>query len=83
MKHVALFALIPFLSTILAAVPAPALEKRATTQGIDISVFQPTVDFNTVRASGVSFVYIKATEGTSAFIHTLLVHVIVNKLSRM
>ncbi len=34
-------------------------------QGIDISHHNGVVDFNKVKASGVSFVYIKATEGTS------------------
>ena len=31
--------------------------------GIDVSHFQGVVDFNKVKASGVSFVFIKATEG--------------------
>ena len=31
--------------------------------GIDVSKFQSTVDWNAVRASGVTFAYIKATEG--------------------
>ncbi|KAJ7185857.1 glycoside hydrolase family 25 protein [Mycena filopes] len=40
--------------------------KRATQpQGIDVSHFQATVNWATVKASGVSFVYIKATEGTT------------------
>ncbi|KAJ6478776.1 glycoside hydrolase family 25 protein [Mycena vitilis] len=41
------------------------ITKRAQPQGIDISHFQATVDWATVKANGVSFAYIKATEGTS------------------
>ncbi|KAI0367681.1 glycoside hydrolase family 25 protein [Pilatotrama ljubarskyi] len=44
---------------------SPILEKRANPKGIDISHFQGTVNFNTVKANGISFVYIKATEGTT------------------
>ncbi|KAH9917684.1 uncharacterized protein BXZ73DRAFT_80803 [Epithele typhae] len=35
-------------------------------KGIDISHWQGTVDFDALRANGVSFVYIKATEGTTS-----------------
>jgi GH25 family lysozyme M1 (1,4-beta-N-acetylmuramidase) len=42
------------------------LAERAQPQGIDVSHFQATVDWASVKAAGVSFVYIKATEGTSA-----------------
>jgi GH25 family lysozyme M1 (1,4-beta-N-acetylmuramidase) len=80
MKYAALVALIPLLSAVV-AVPAPTLEKRAAPQGIDISHFQGTVNFNTVKANGVSFVYIKATEGTSTFDPTL--SVTLNQLGRM
>ncbi|EJD02532.1 glycoside hydrolase family 25 protein [Fomitiporia mediterranea MF3/22] len=44
---------------------SPTLLKRAAPKGIDVSGFQPGVNFNTVKANGVSFVYIKATEGTT------------------
>lgn len=44
---------------------SPALIKRADPKGIDVSDFTTGVNFNTVKANGVSFVYIKATEGTS------------------
>lgn len=40
------------------------LDKRADPKGIDVSDFTTGVNFNTVKANGVSFVYIKATEGT-------------------
>ncbi|KAF7316067.1 Secreted hydrolase [Mycena indigotica] len=39
--------------------------KRAQPQGIDVSGFQPSVNWATVKANGVSFAYIKATEGTT------------------
>ncbi|KAF9238120.1 glycoside hydrolase family 25 protein [Melanogaster broomeanus] len=39
--------------------------KRADPQGIDVSDYQPDVDWTTVVNNGVSFAYIKATEGTS------------------
>ncbi|KAJ7665936.1 glycoside hydrolase family 25 protein [Mycena polygramma] len=39
--------------------------KRAQPQGIDVSHFQANVDWATVKANGISFVYIKATEGTT------------------
>ncbi|KAJ3571789.1 hypothetical protein NP233_g3512 [Leucocoprinus birnbaumii] len=37
----------------------------AAPQGIDISHYQGSVNFNTAKANGVEFVYMKATEGTS------------------
>ena len=48
-----------------ASTASPTLEKRAAPKGIDISHYQGSVNFNTVKANGLSFVYIKATEGTS------------------
>jgi GH25 family lysozyme M1 (1,4-beta-N-acetylmuramidase) len=44
---------------------ACAAVKRASPQGIDVSDFQPSVNWATVKANGISFAYIKATEGTS------------------
>ena len=43
----------------------PTLVKRANPKGIDVSHYQPNVDFVKVKNNGLSFVYIKATEGTS------------------
>jgi hypothetical protein len=40
-------------------------DKRAQPQGIDVSGHQPGVNWATVKANGVTFAYIKATEGTS------------------
>jgi GH25 family lysozyme M1 (1,4-beta-N-acetylmuramidase) len=42
-----------------------ALEKRATLKGVDVSHYQGTINWSTVKSNGVSFAYIKATEGTS------------------
>ncbi|TFY79115.1 hypothetical protein EWM64_g4896 [Hericium alpestre] len=46
------------------ALCTPVLEKRADPQGIDVSNYQSSVNWNTVKANGVTFAYIKATEGT-------------------
>ncbi|KAI0057910.1 N,O-diacetylmuramidase [Artomyces pyxidatus] len=53
------------LSAALLASASPTLIKRADPQGIDVSHFQGSVDWSTVAANGVSFTYIKATEGTT------------------
>ncbi|KAI0044264.1 glycoside hydrolase family 25 protein [Auriscalpium vulgare] len=53
------------LAAIGCALASPALVKRADPQGIDVSHFQGTVNWNTVKANGVSFTFIKATEGTT------------------
>ncbi|KAL0573758.1 hypothetical protein V5O48_008201 [Marasmius crinis-equi] len=50
---------------LLPLVLANPVEKRASPQGIDVSGHQPSVDWNQVKANGVSFAYIKATEGTT------------------
>ena len=41
------------------------LQKRAQPKGIDVSSHQGDINWNTVVANGVSFAFIKATEGTS------------------
>jgi len=41
------------------------LAKRAQPKGIDVSSHQGDVNWNTVTANGVSFAYLKATEGTN------------------
>ena len=41
------------------------LEKRAQPKGIDVSSNQGSINWKTVATKGVSFAYIKATEGTS------------------
>ncbi|PFH53040.1 glycoside hydrolase family 25 protein [Amanita thiersii Skay4041] len=41
------------------------LSERATPYGIDVSGYQTSINWSTVKANGISFAYIKATEGTS------------------
>ncbi|KIK63286.1 glycoside hydrolase family 25 protein [Collybiopsis luxurians FD-317 M1] len=55
-----------FLS-LLSAVLASPLEPRQLDgpQGIDVSHFQGSIDWSSVAANGISFVFIKATEGTT------------------
>ena len=48
----------------LASPPDVTLAKRANPYGIDVSGHQPSVNWNTVKANGIIFAYIKATEGT-------------------
>ena len=42
--------------------------KRSHPLGIDVSGYQPNIDWNTVVRNGIKFVYIKATEGTSLYL---------------
>jgi len=54
------------LSLTVANVASPVLlEKRATPQGIDVSSYQGSVNWATVKANGIAFAYVKATEGTT------------------
>ena len=55
--------LVPLAAAFTFATAAPV--KRAAPQGIDVSHFQGVVDFAAAAANGISFAYIKATEGTS------------------
>ncbi|KAF5375676.1 hypothetical protein D9615_009335 [Tricholomella constricta] len=48
--------------TLTRAAPSP-FQKRAAPQGIDVSGFQPNVDWAAVKANGLTFAFIKATEG--------------------
>ncbi|KAG6841495.1 hypothetical protein C0991_010353 [Blastosporella zonata] len=52
------------LSVITLALASIAVNAAAP-QGIDVSSYQPSVNWATVKANGVQFAYIKATEGTS------------------
>ena len=47
----------------LAVTAAPA--QAATTPGIDVSRYQGSINWSSVRSSGVQFAYVKATEGVS------------------
>ena len=37
---------------------------QAVPLGIDVSSYQPNINWSTVKANGIQFAYIKATEGT-------------------
>jgi GH25 family lysozyme M1 (1,4-beta-N-acetylmuramidase) len=50
--------------TLVALSQASPVEKRAPPQGIDVSGWQPNINWATVKANGIQFAYIKATEGT-------------------
>ena len=49
------------------------LQKRDQPKGIDVSGYQPNIKWDTVKANGNSFVYIKATEGTGKHRSALVV----------
>jgi GH25 family lysozyme M1 (1,4-beta-N-acetylmuramidase) len=51
-----------------ASVAATAAEKRALPKGIDVSGYQPNVDWAAQKNAGIAFAYIKATEGTGEFL---------------
>ncbi|TEB33681.1 glycoside hydrolase family 25 protein [Coprinellus micaceus] len=56
-----------FLAMAVTALASPSdvtLAKRANPYGIDVSGHQPSVNWKTVKANGIVFAYIKATEGT-------------------
>ncbi|KAF8636215.1 hypothetical protein AX17_003701 [Amanita inopinata Kibby_2008] len=54
------------LALAFTAVSATPIEfdKRSTPYGIDVSSYQGNVNWSTVKANGLTFAYIKATEGT-------------------
>ena len=43
------------------------LEARDNPQGIDVSSHQPDINWPAVKANGIQFAYIKATEGTGMY----------------
>lgn len=45
--------------------PSPGAETMQSTQGIDVSHWQGSINWNSVAGSNVEFVWMKATEGTS------------------
>ncbi|PIL23612.1 hypothetical protein GSI_14925 [Ganoderma sinense ZZ0214-1] len=58
----AVASLLAFVATAVSA--SPTLESRASKpKGIDVSHYQGTVNFAAAKANGVSFAFIKATEG--------------------
>ncbi|KAG8700521.1 hypothetical protein FRC09_005912 [Ceratobasidium sp. 395] len=46
------------------SVSATPVEKRAQPKGIDVSSYQGNVDWAAQKSAGITFTYIKATEGT-------------------
>ncbi|EIW85862.1 glycoside hydrolase family 25 protein [Coniophora puteana RWD-64-598 SS2] len=52
------------LAAVAVATPVE-LAKRSDPLGIDVSGYQPSVDWSTVKSNGVTWAYIKATEGTT------------------
>lgn len=58
--------ILPLLVVVPAALAA-AVDKRALPLGLDVSGYQPGIDWASVKANGASFAYIKATEGTSKY----------------
>lgn len=50
-------------TTVLAVTASPA--QAATTPGIDVSRYQGSINWTSVRTAGIQFAYIKATEGVS------------------
>ena len=55
------------LALVLATAGATPL-KRSNPLGIDVSDYQPNINWNTVVKNGIKFVYIKATEATGLVI---------------
>ncbi len=55
-----LLAAIAVAATLLSSAPA-----RAVVQGIDVSHYQGTINWNSVKASGIQFAFCKATEGVN------------------
>src|SRR6478736_1988426 len=55
-------------------VAMPAVAEVPAAEGIDVSGYQPIVDWTKVAASGISFAFIKATEGTTLIDHAFVDH---------
>lgn len=56
--------LAPISLSIFFSVVQGIVVKRSEPQGIDVSSHQPNINWSSVKDNGISFVYIKATEGT-------------------
>ncbi|KAJ3751411.1 glycoside hydrolase family 25 protein [Lentinula detonsa] len=59
--------LLLFLPAAILAAPSLELQERQLSgpKGVDVSHFQGAIDWTSVAANGISFVFIKATEGTT------------------
>jgi len=55
----------------------------ALADGVDLSGYQPVVDFAKTAASGVAFAFIKATEGTTLVDHAFVRHWVEAKQARL
>ncbi|KAG8719439.1 hypothetical protein FRC08_002824 [Ceratobasidium sp. 394] len=53
------------LAVLASLVVATPVEKRAMLKGIDVASYQRNVDWAAQKRAGVTFAYVKATEGTS------------------
>ncbi|KAG1753794.1 glycoside hydrolase family 25 protein [Suillus paluster] len=56
---------VSLLLCITAALAEPIITKRSDPLGVDVSSYQGTVDWSSWKSKGVTFAYIKATEGTT------------------
>ncbi|KAJ1311178.1 hypothetical protein OPQ81_009679 [Rhizoctonia solani] len=63
MKNAALLALA--IAGLVSTGVATPVEKRAQPKGIDVSGYQGNVDWAAQKSAGITFAYIKATEGTA------------------
>ena len=63
----------PTTSPTVSESPNPA-KKDKLLEGIDVSQFSGRVDWQTVKQSGISFAFIKATEGTSKIDRSFTTH---------
>ena len=48
----------------LVSLALAAVLAQAVPQGIDVSSYQGNINWSSVKANGIQFAYIKATEGT-------------------
>lgn len=54
--------------------PTQVATPVATATGVDVSGYQPTVDWQKVAASGIAFAFVKATEATTLVDHAFARH---------
>ncbi|RDB29714.1 N,O-diacetylmuramidase [Hypsizygus marmoreus] len=52
------------LAAFVQASPLSDIDRRAAPEGIDVSGWQPNINWAQVKANGIQFAFIKATEGT-------------------
>ncbi|KIL62686.1 glycoside hydrolase family 25 protein [Amanita muscaria Koide BX008] len=59
-----LFPILVLALSMIKPLKAKAFNRRTAVRGIDVSEYHAHVTWDTIKANGVQFVYIKATEGT-------------------